>query len=431
MKKRLLPFILMLAMVFSTLAIPAVADTEPTGIYDVASYDVVETKTIRDKEYDVIEIDEEKYVVIGTAAEFLNLRHKIDGSDDLILNDGYNYILKNDIDLDDTVFGTFHGLSLRNGAVFEGNGFSLTGLSFHAVRYGIGLFIAANDDSQFTVRNLTLGGANGEEIVCTATGNKGGVIVGEAVAAAALTLENVTIYVNTEVTALHWLSAFIGTNNGTVVMNDCKAYGTIKTTGGSVGGFVGDNKGTVTLTNCINSVQISADQNVGALVGNGTATVNSCYSTVNDYTFTPYAGGDKGTYNMNGAAFVNELDDATKNVFLQYRVTEGAENKKDYRVLVSVDASVLNGANDIEFTVDFTLANNGHKVAVLDEETISYYKIVMAAGEYYMSSEGKILLAVVISGVPDAEWTEMSVNLTVDSDAIATASTTKDALLNA
>ena len=450
--KKVLSLFLTFATVFTLLAIPTmgVSAEEPAkeGIYDVAKYITTTTEPedtrveINGQKFDKATIGTVEYVVLESKAQFMALKAQ---------SITQNLILKNNIDLDGALLEEFY-IKLSGGVIFEGNGFSL--LNYSQKGYaGYGGLFNANSAVEFTVKNITIG-SNSVPIKMTPTKADGmGVLVGKsAKSSSVITFENVTVYVDFQDTTYKRLGGFVGLNQGTLNLYNCKVYGDVTTTDDAVhgvGGFVGMNStgGNITVKNCINHATVSCKTGyAGGLIGrvyeetkvtvNGFINKATVSSTDEHTETTPSIAGAifgvdevgitaQNAYttvdmsNLNGATVAEQLDAANK-AYVQY--TEPTAGKRDYRVLISMDEAYLDQITDITLTVTYTLTNGKTKVAELKGNALSYFAAVTAAGKTYVSADGKVLLAAVITGVPDDAWTAISVDLTVDgTDAAETA----------
>lgn len=135
---------------------------------------------------------------------------------------------------------------------------------------------------------------------------------------------------------------------------------------------------------------------------------------------------------------VIECEDNKATVYAQF--TDDNNGLRSHRVLVAVPAAYLAEVTSVEFCVTYTLDAsktqnyNGatEVVAKLAGEDVSSYCVVKAANGTYATKEGVVLLAVVITDVPTADWTEMNVTLKVTgSDAAVAAYTANDTFVKA
>ena len=553
--KKVLSILLTLAMVLTMLAVPfsvvavegdtvTAETTEKKGIYDVDELLKLEsatTATINEREYDVVVIDDEQYVVIANADDFTTLQNTA------ATTIGKNYILKNDIDFGGT---PFTNKFVKVSGIFEGNGFSMTGFSQSGYQ-GYGIFHGKGGVS-LTVRNLTFGAAGEDNaIVMTPTGSSAALLVGIVYEGTTITMQNVTAYVKIIDTDQPSVAAFIGqlqagsasfTNcnayatitsssynaaafigyqaAGTATFTNCNAYATITTTGtatSGAGGFIGHLEGgSATLNNCTVDGSITAYNFAGGFVGRKAKTLKVydcvCYAdatATNKYAgdltgacitgttldvknflhlgdlsavsnmggmtglaggtitaknvFTTYAGTAVDAARITKVITIDELekgwtfhaepDDATSKlitlrlvggkayfgetiqcgkddadnklatVFAQCTAAD-ASNARNHRVLVAVDAAHLADITSVAFRVTYTLSETAAATygsdtwtAELAGNEVSSYCVVKAAGATHATEEGTVLLAVVIEGVPDADWTNMNVELVADCSA--------------
>ena len=549
--KKVLSILLTIAMVLTMLAVPfsvvavegdtvTAETTEKKGIYDVDELLKLEsatTATINEREYDVVEIDDEQYVVIANADDFTTLQNTA------ATTIGKNYILKNDID-----FGgaTFANKFVKVSGIFEGNGFSMTGFSQSGYQ-GYGVFHGKGVN--LTVRNLTLG-ADGENnaIAMTPTKEAAALLLGITTSASVITMQNVTAYMKITEASYNSVAAFIGKlDGGSASFTNCNAYATITSSSYNAAAFIGHQaEGTTTFTNCNANASITttgtATSGAGGFIGHlagGSATLNNCTvdGSITAYNFAggfvgrknktlqvydcvcyadvtatnKYAGGLTGSCTtgttldvmnflhlgvlsagsaMGGMTGLAGGTITAKNVFTTHadgtdksyvqtvtidqlnhgltfhadpsdetsklitlrmigekayfgetircdkddmgnklatviaQCTADVDGVRNHRILVAVDAAHLADITSVAFRVTYTLSETAAATygsdtwtAELAGNEVSSYCVVKAAGATHATEEGTVLLAVVIEGVPDADWTNMNVKLVAECSA--------------
>lgn len=130
---------------------------------------------------------------------------------------------------------------------------------------------------------------------------------------------------------------------------------------------------------------------------------------------TPVLGGAKVAERVIGedTYYANLVEGNTPAVYAQYRNSADA-GKHDHRILINVSDDYLNEVTDATIRIEYKLASGKTKFATLSLDDISFYTVVGAAGGLCTGAEGTVLMAVVINNVPDADWTEYTVTLSVE-----------------
>ncbi len=260
--------------------------------------------------------------------------------------------------------------------------------------------------------------------------------------------------VDGSITAYNFAGGLVGRKNKTLTVTDCVCYADVSATNKYAGGLTGSctTGSYLTVNNFLHMGELSVGaSDVGGMTGlaGGTITANN--------VFTTYTGGVDASYVQtvteaqlkDGLTFYADPSDETSKLITLRMVGEKAyfgntiecENKlatvyaqctalddnnvRNHRILVAVDATYLDKITSVAFRVTYTLTEAAAEdfgsntwTAELAGNEVSAYTVVMAAGSYYATEAGTVLLAVVIEGVPDADWTEMKVELITECSAV-------------
>lgn len=269
--KKLLAFLLTLAMLFAMTAVPAVAlDAEPEAQADVQrTYEFDEEEL--DEKPDTVKVGDITYNVVWNATQFLGMQGVDRGS----TGAPEYYILGQDIDFTDislnAVKGGAYAPAVVNAGnklhnfVLDGNGHSLNNMVLNFSAEGSGLFPTATYRS-ITIRNLTV---NAE---CSFSAGYCGVLFGKtADNSCSIGVENVAVNATVKESA-QGVGLFVAQNNAKTSMSftDCKAKGTwdFSFNSAQAGGFIGQNKQKATFLRCsIDATVVSRNNRKGGFIG--------------------------------------------------------------------------------------------------------------------------------------------------------------------
>jgi len=271
------------------------------------------------------------------------------------LANGKSVILGENIDMGGGKISS--AMSMADGTLFEGNGYSLYDFS-------LGSNAILTFAGRATVQNLTIG-----------TDEEGGLIQGTkgifaSPASTTVTYNNVEGYADIDGT--HSIAAWGIELKGNVYMNGCTANGTVTSTrtapvsnanqNRGFGGFFGWCEGdgtTVSMVNCVNNVDVEGLNSVGGFFGlmqKKSIVMKGC---VNNGTITgkSYSGNTVWGYFVGG--MIGSLYDV--NGTNQSILLEGCKNKGAVSGLDSVAGMVGGTAvnnNQLSFTVDIKTCHN-------------------------------------------------------------------------
>ena len=272
--KKFLSVLLTFSMLLTFLIVPISADGDTAQNEDTfvpvdlgTKEDPENTTVVEGVEY-YTDADEVQYIVIRDAAGFKAMT----GTN--------NYILANDISLDDyVVTGVDTGYVTGWYGILDGNGKSIT--DFSVAGNAVGLFFFNDDNKDVTIKNITFGS---EENMITGggTGASGNAVISGQVRIKSLTLIKCNAFVDFE-SNNNLNAAFIGhdfTGNTTYIFRECNAYGTIKSAQ-KTGGFIGNTRKpgvNLQFYDCENHVDVTGtNQGVGGFFGGSNQDNTSIY----------------------------------------------------------------------------------------------------------------------------------------------------------
>lgn len=155
---------------------------------------------------------------------------------------------------------------LASGGIFDGNNYSIIGLTINQNTSNRGFFHTVSG----TVKDLYFEDVSINETVTTKPSTVG--VVASATSGTAV-FNNVHIE-NGTVVGASTMGGIVGSVAGTVTFTGCSNAAEVKGTGNTIGGIAGAVAGAVTIIGCTNNGVASGQSNVGGMIGSVTSTVN-------------------------------------------------------------------------------------------------------------------------------------------------------------
>lgn len=200
------------------------------------------------------------------------------------------YMLMEDIDLGGRKLVTGNDIRLSDGVIFDGDGHSIKNFSLTGGKE-TALFTAHNDKAAITatIKDITFGAADAKIVYdhdgTAYNGYIGFALINQTGADDTLTLSGLTAYVNgDDCKGDKWqdYAIFLGRNNGSVIIDNCHAYGSLKGHG-YIGAFIGQNASAqpVEIKNSVNhaSVAQNGSRYYGGFIGVNTDTATFTVKT--------------------------------------------------------------------------------------------------------------------------------------------------------